>query len=68
MYSPATFAPGRRKWHGKMLVGDMGGSKDFKGMGFYMLQRERSATETSVPPAPGRYVPLLMRYIHWESG
>lgn len=31
MHSPATFAPGRRKWHGKMLVGDQGGSKDFKG-------------------------------------
>lgn len=33
MYCPATFAPGRRKWHGKMSVGDQGGSKDVEGTG-----------------------------------
>lgn len=67
--SPATFAPGRRKRHGKMLVRDQGGSKDVKGTGvLHAAERERSAAETFAPLAPGRNVPLLMRCIHWESG
>lgn len=43
MYSPATFASGRRKWHGKMSVGDQGGSKDVEGTGvLYDAEREIS--------------------------
>lgn len=57
--------PGRRKRHGKILVGDQGSSKDFKGTGvLHAAERDQLLR----PLYPGRDVPLLMTCIHWESG
>lgn len=51
MYSPGTFAPGRRKGHGKMSVSDQGGSKDVEGTGV-LHDAERDQLLRPLHPEP----------------